>query len=137
MPKKQAANEIIETVEALDLPQQMQARCEYWQKVLRLQDWNIVVSIVSALEMDSPRAWGQNHWFSHEKVSKIKLVTPEDAAKQGGMVQYIPEETLVHELLHLHLASWETEGDLELAQMEFAINAIAHALFTLHMSSRA
>lgn len=59
----------------------------------------------------------------------ILIVDPLDQPT-GGMRLYNIEETLIHELLHLHFAPLDISESLTLAE-EQAINAIARALVNL------
>lgn len=134
MPRRKAVTETSETSEIIETPtlqQQMQAKCLDWQKRLRLADWNIGVRVVPAMEMERPDLRGCIEWHTHEKAATISLVHPDDATRQGGIVPYIIEDTLLHELLHLHLLGWQTDSDRELAELEFAINAIAGCIYEL------
>lgn len=112
-------------------PEELQSKLEQWQKRLRLSDWDVTVQMVSALDMNHTSCWGQVRWDLNEKFADIKLVTPEDAGKQGGMRSYDVEVTLVHELLHLHFAPLADMDSIDGTAQEFAINAIAGALVKL------
>ena len=111
----------------------MQQKCQEWQKRLRLADWDVDVKVVPAMDMYTTQLQGSVHWQMTERTANIKLVTPEDAAKQNPVRPYSIEETLIHELLHLHMAPFEpdTSQQAECLAMEFAINAIAGALLKL------
>ncbi|GEM_PF-1144546 len=117
----------------LTLEQQMQQKCREWQQRLRLADWDVTVKVVPAMDMSSTQAQGCIHWRITEKTADIKLVTPEDAVKQNPMRPYNLEETLIHELLHLHMAPFEPDSSeqTECMAMEWTINAIAGALLKL------
>ena len=111
----------------------MQQKCQEWQKRLRLADWDVDVKVVPAMDMYTTQLQGSVHWQMTERTANIKLVTPEDAAKQNPVRPYSIEETLIHELLHLHMAGFEPDNSqqAECLAMEFAINAIAGALLKL------
>lgn len=107
----------------LENPQQS---CEEWQRRLKLQDWDISVKIIPHRESED--SWGSVRWNLQEKFADIKLLDPAD--QSSSMRPYSMEETLVHELLHLHLAPLDVSEAKGLAQ-EQAINAIARALVNL------
>jgi hypothetical protein len=113
------------------IEQQMQQKCLEWQKLLRLADWDISVKVVPAMDMFSQGAWGTCRWELNGRTADIKLVTIEDSEKQRGMRPYSMEETLIHELLHLHIAPFQPEDESQDTAVEFAINAISGALFKL------
>lgn len=117
----------------LTLEQQMQQKCQEWQKRLRLADWDVEVKILPAMDMHDTQLQGSVRWQITEKTANIRLVTPEDAVKQNPVRPYSIEETLIHELLHLHMAGFEPDASqqAECLAMEFAINAIASALLKL------
>lgn len=99
-----------------------------WQRILKLLDWDISVKVVPHREAEE--AWGNVRWNLDEKFADIKLLDPAD--QSGGMRPYNVEETLVHELLHLHFAPFDaTTGTHEQRFQEQAINAIARALVNL------
>ncbi|MFN6572401.1 hypothetical protein [Dendronalium sp. ChiSLP03b] len=109
----------------LENPQQS---CQEWQQRLKLQDWDISVKVVPHRESEG--AWGNVRWNLQEKFADIKLLDPND--QSDGMRPYCMEETLVHELLHLHFALFDADANTpeQLAQ-EQAINALARALVNL------
>lgn len=113
------------------LEQQMQQKCLEWQQRLRLLDWDVSVKVVPAMDMGHERAQGTVRWQITEKRADIKLVTSEDAARMNLLRPYSMEETLIHELLHLHIAPFEPTGEAECTAMEWCINAIAGALLQL------
>ena len=117
-------------------PEQLKARVEYWQQQLRLKDWLIDAQIVSAEELQGMGAWAYNKMDHENRFSQIRLVDPQWAHLlcQNGppLYPYNLEETLVHEMLHIHLRGWEAEPDTSAFEdHEFAINAIAQALMAL------
>lgn len=85
---------------------QLQALCEVWQKRLRLQDWRIVCEIKRAHEMPEGAQACVNPTFAL-KQAEIWIVDPIDYLSDA-FEQHI-EQSLVHELLHLHL--WWPELD--------------------------
>lgn len=119
---------IYETQEQLD------EAVAYWQKVLRLQDWNIEAKIKRTNDMRADTmgtvvpCW---NW----KSAYITLIDPLDF-EQDPIVhnENCHESILVHELLHLHtrpilrsLGKPEGQDDQE----ETCVNLIADALVRL------
>ncbi|MBN3875211.1 hypothetical protein [Nostoc sp. JL23] len=109
----------------LENPQQS---CQEWQQILGLMDWDVSVKIVSADYLDE--AEGQITWDLGKKIADIKLVKPE-GYPFDAMRPYDMEQTLVHELLHLHFAPFNADTGLKAISQEQAINAIARALVNL------
>ena len=110
---------------SLENPQQS---CREWQQILGLMDWDVLVKIVSYEEIDEVS--GRVDFAINNKTADISLIKPEgypfDALRPYNM-----EETLVHELLHLHFALFNVESGLKAIAQEQAINAIAKALVSL------
>lgn len=104
-----------------------------WQKRLRLQDWKITSRFVAP--GDRPEnmhdAVGYNFINEAAKEGRISILDPE-LADDGEMERSEDiENTLVHELLHCHLAPFFTEEEPEATLMEQAIELLAGALCEL------
>lgn len=111
--------------------------CQQWQKVLRLQDWDVRARLVRWHEMREPcRNAGECEWSLSKKQAILRIVCPEDAGPNDHWPHDV-ERTLVHELLHLHLAPLDRDDmdPLEHTAMEQAIHAIACALVELKRAS--
>lgn len=116
--------------------EELQERLAHWQKVLRLQDWDVKVVVVRASQMECGGNAGENTWQLSTKTALIKLCDPVDWPEDTRWEQDM-EETLVHELLHLHMALFQPEHDtLEHAMMEQAICCIATGLVALHRQAQ-
>ncbi len=106
---------------------------EYWQRQLRLQDWWIQVKIARGNGLNLPAGvQGRCSWTLQRREAFIRILDPIDWDRDCVYPQDM-EETLVHELLHLHFAPFDTfkaEGHKDIAS-EQAINAIAHSLVSL------
>lgn len=103
-----------------------------WQKTLRLQDWDIDVSFKRHFEMCEENVLGQCVSTPSVRKSTIHVLVPEDADTPQS--DYNLEETLVHEILHVHFSEWEnlfTKGDAMPVSSEAGIDAISHALVAL------
>ncbi|MBD2771150.1 hypothetical protein [Iningainema tapete] len=111
-----------------------QVFCTQWQQRLKLQDWDVNVKIVSLREMGESLS-GSVTYNIGKKIADIKLIKPEDYPCDSMRPQDM-EETLVHELLHLHFAPLGIENDTpeQLAE-EQAINALAKALIQFKRST--
>jgi hypothetical protein len=119
--------------------EQLSDRCAYWQKRLRLQDWDIKLEY--ARDRDMPNCWGQViRWNVDNRTAVIQFVEP----GSFSMVDYPYghfdlEDTLIHELLHIYTEGILGRGngmnpDRDSAQNTFAeqlCDAIAAALVAL------
>lgn len=101
-----------------------------WQRTLRLEDWNVEFSFARKHQMPlkDRDIGGAATWCIGKKMAAIQVLAPIDYPET--MVPQDQEVTLVHELLHLHLAPTEISEDRE-TEEEQAINAIAIALVAL------
>lgn len=110
---------------------ELQRICQYWQKRLRLTDWELTIRFASLEELppDSQACVLPN---LHARTADIMVLEPKayEAAAYGGRPQDI-ENSVCHELLHLHLAPWETRNKAAEIQQEQAIESITGALVGL------
>ena len=105
---------------------QLRQKCAEWQKRLRLQDWGIFVKTARQAEMQCG-GQGECEWVLKRKEATIVLVDPIDYPLE--LVDQDMEETLVHELLHLHFVILQPkDGTAEDTALEQAIVCIAGAL---------
>ncbi len=107
---------------------QLQEKLKLWQERLRLQDWIVSVKIVRRREMQPDRQ-GEIEFNLYNKVAMISILEPIDYDDWGKQDM---EDTLVHELLHLHLAGinfhFGKNNDVYEMLEEQAIESIAHGL---------
>lgn len=102
----------------------------FWQEKLRLTDWRITVEVHRFHEMEG--CVGRIQYDQHMKVALIKVMDPADEpALPNLLYPYNPEETFLHEMVHILLGDWQPEGEAEEANHEWAINAMAGALMAL------
>lgn len=98
----------------------------YWQKRLRLEDWTISVLLSRPADL-RPGTLGNIHWDADKKSAIIRVM---DAS--GYTMAFVPmlkdmEFTIVHELIHLELASLPI-SDANRSDEEYAINHLTEAL---------
>lgn len=108
---------------------QLKEKSDYWQKRLRLRDWEVAFSIRRARDMDLEDCQGECHWNIQSKLAWIHILDPVDYEPNKEFPQDM-EKTLVHELLHLHFAPFTADNDNEMVDtaQEQAIDLIARAL---------
>lgn len=118
----------IETQEALS------ACCEKWQKILRLQDWDVLCVLVSHHEDLSEHALGDCMTCIELKKAHVRVLHP-DATPKGwdGKICEDQERILVHELLHIHFSPFEPADreSLDYAMWEQSIDVLARVLVGL------
>ena len=99
--------------------------CRQWQQLLKLQDWDVSVTIES---LDNEDIEGDVTWVLEKKFADIRLTSEHPDA----MRPYDMEQTLVHDLLHLHFAPFDAKSKtVKAIAQEQTINAIASALVNL------
>ena len=105
----------------------------YWQKVLFLQDWTVGIKICRQWEMSDTDTLAQCQWFLQRKDAIISVLSPHDLLGLKNRFLFGEEAdydiSLVHELLHLHFAPFQREGD-EIG-IEQAINGISRGMVKL------
>ena len=103
-----------------------------WQKRLRLQDWDVQVSITRERDMPIDSSRGAIRWNVNTKEAWLHILDPIDYPPD--QVPQDIEQTIIHELLHLHLVMVaEMAGENETIQIttEQAIVCISEALVRL------
>lgn len=103
--------------------------CAQWQKLLRLQDWEINVSYGRMRELSDTgkTVLGMAEANYEHRYAKFLILHPEDCNEEE---REEIEITLVHELLHLYFIP--VRGDkTDLVAEEQAINALSSLLVRL------
>ncbi len=106
----------------------LDALCAQWQSALRLRDWDVDAALVEPTEMRDPKSLGECSYDLRKKTAAVRISTSTADA----------ERTLVHELLHLHLAPLDFFVDDKLGEMalEQAVHPIATLLVELVSAAR-
>lgn len=105
----------------------LQANLRYWQRALRLLDWDIEVSWVPHLDDD-----GLNDTTLPLKVALIQIYDGLATDKHKA------EVTLVHELLHVHFEFIKCKKKgLRLMLLEQAVETLANSLVKLRHGNKA
>jgi hypothetical protein len=71
----------------------------YWQQLLRLSDWDVELHIVKGYL--GPQTYASVESDPRSKTAKISLIDPRDWEPESLTGDAV-EDTLIHELLHLH-----------------------------------
>lgn len=109
---------------------ELQKQLVYWQEMLYLRDWTVELRISRLWEMADNGTVAQCEWYLQRKDAIIRVLHPDDLP--GLHDKFLHNEecdydvSIVHELLHLHFASFHNEQD-ETAH-EQAINAISRGM---------
>jgi hypothetical protein len=104
-------------------------RLAVWQERMDLKDWRIRVELVRTDRLE-PRTLGNVHWDTDLKSATISVLSPEDYKLPREAMLDDMEFTIVHELVHLELASLP-RSDASRRIEEHAVNALASALLKL------
>jgi hypothetical protein len=100
-----------------------------WQERLNLMDWNIQVKLVRNESLE-PKTLGNIHWDTDTKQATIAVLSTYDYNLPFQAMLDDMEFTVVHELVHLHLASLP-RSDASRRIEEHAVNELARALIRL------
>lgn len=97
-----------------------------WQKLLRLQDWDIKFELLRGYE--APGVLATMQGSGRSKRATLSFVDPGDWNPEELTREEV-EDTVVHELLHLHFrqAGYEYDEDRE----EAVVHALAKVLVGL------
>lgn len=100
-----------------------------WQKRLNLQDWT--VTVVTSRKADLKQGtMGKIKWDKGKKTATIWTVDVADYTLSNEELLKDLEFTVVHELIHLELASLP-KSEASRRSEEFAVNRLAEALLAL------
>ena len=112
----------------------MRELTDYWQRQLRLQDWDVTVRVVRWHEVDgSPLGLCRVRWSTRD--AEILLLDPQDYGPDRSGSDRDQELTLVHELLHIAFPGDRSDGSCS-TTMEQAVEATARALVALNRGHR-
>ena len=104
----------------------------YWQKKLRLENWDIMVNLYRQEEFYDEESQGENSYDIRTGQSIIRILDHVDWSIRNRFPQDM-ERCLVHELLHLHFEPFEPkeQKSLEHDLMERTIEMLAGTLVAL------
>lgn len=116
----------------------LEARCAHWQRILRLQDWEIEVVIARRHAMLNSSNAAQVWASAFTRTATITILDPMDQPPEASARIRDMEDSLVHELLHLHLHDChipKAAPNAQIAAEEIAeercVDALASALLQL------
>lgn len=101
---------------------ELQELCAEWQKRLRLQDWKVKVSLCRIRDIDD--SYARMKTRNYFKEADIQIAEATDRPEADPDL----EQTLVHELVHIHFTQLETPTGYGLTILENGIDLTAWAL---------
>jgi hypothetical protein len=104
-------------------------RLRIWQDRLDLKDWKIRVHLVRNTQLE-PRTLGNVHWDTDAREATIGVLSTYDYTLPWQQMLADMECTIVHELVHLHLASLP-RSEASRRTEEHAVNELTDALLKL------
>ena len=104
-------------------------RLAVWQQRLELTDWNIAIRMSHRREMKAGTL-GAIHWDKHRRKAEIQVMDTSDYELPFRDMLEDMEFTVVHELVHLELASLP-RSRASRSEEEHAVNQMARALLQL------
>jgi len=105
-------------------------RLAVWQECLGLSDWRISILMTRRSEL-KPRTRGQIKWDKDKKSAVLAVLDASDYELPLPEMLADMEFTIVHELVHLELASLP-RSEASRSSEEHAVNRIAEALLRLN-----
>jgi hypothetical protein len=104
-------------------------RLAVWRQRLKLDDWRISIVMARLTELP-PKTLGGIRWDKTKKTAVIWVLDPSDYRLPLGDMLDDMELTIVHELVHLDLASLP-RGQASRGSEERAVTGIAEAMMGL------
>lgn len=100
----------------------------YWQHRLALDDWDVHI-LLSRPEDLRPGTLGNIHWDREKKSATIRVMDSTGYHTEMAAMLKDMQVTVVHELVHLELASLPI-AEADRTNQEFAIDHLTDALLT-------
>jgi hypothetical protein len=107
----------------------MDTRLAVWRQRLKLEDWRISAVMTRRNDL-APRTLGGIRWDKSKKSAVIWVLDPSDYRLPFQEMLDDMELTIVHELVHLELASLPRSQASRKSE-EHAVNGIAEAMLAL------
>ena len=122
-----ASGEVATPAQPAEFSEQfLHAKLDVWQKRLQLESWNISIHLTRRSDLKA-KTLGGIRWDKKKQTAVIAVMDPADYAMPVPEMLADMEFTLVHELIHLELASLP-KSEASRSNEEFAVNRIAEAL---------
>jgi len=98
----------------------------YWQNRLQLNNWNIYILLSRPSDLRTGTL-GNIHWDAEKKTATIRVMDASGYKTDLEAMLKDMQVTVVHELIHLELASLPV-SDADRSNQEFAIDHLTDAL---------
>jgi hypothetical protein len=109
----------------------LKARRDYWQEILRLQDWDVPLRVCRSYAMKREDCLAYIEVYENKREAHITFLDPSDYDPDGWPQEEL-EQSLIHELIHLHLWAFNPEEDTpQWTAMEQAVHSLAQAVYRL------
>jgi len=108
---------------------QLQQLAEEWQRLLRIQDWDVTVRFARPVEMFDRDLLGQCRTLANLKEAQVLICDPAQAPEPMD-VEYV----LAHELGHILLDPLATKSNM--LHVEQALHGFVHALIKLRKGDK-
>lgn len=109
----------------------LEAHLAYWQRALRIQDWDIEAEYADAEELENGKRGGECAVCQPKRKARIKILA-EEFRPRASWFEHDEELTLVHELLHILTWAWPATNEGQATDdEEIAIHRISEALVKL------
>lgn len=101
-------------------------KLQSWQKRLKLEDWKVTITLTPRAAL-KPGTLGGIKWDKKKHTAVMAIIAPEDYNMTEAAMLADMEFTIVHELVHLELASLP-KSEASRSNEEFAVNQLTDAL---------
>ena len=101
-------------------------KLQSWQKRLKLEDWNVTITLTPRAAL-KPGTMGGIKWDKKKHTAVMAIIAPADYNMTEAAMLADMEFTIVHELVHLELASLP-KSEASRSNEEFAVNQLTDAL---------
>jgi hypothetical protein len=134
-PQHHAATAAVQPPDAAAVAREAQAKTfvlkvlQTWQDRMDLNEWNIQVNLVRANSLEA-NTLGNIHWDMRTRRATIEVLSSYDYTMPWEEMLKDMEFTVVHELVHLDLASLP-RSTASRRNEEHAVNQLANALLKL------
>lgn len=108
---------------------QLQKLAIEWQRLLRVQDWDVTVRFARPTDMQQPGLYGQCQAMAVNKEARILICDPRQVPDPLD-----PEYVLIHEMSHLLLDPLATQKNI--LYVEQALHGFGHGLFALRKGGK-
>lgn len=106
--------------------QLLEEKLACWQKRLKLENWHVSI-VITRRDHLKPKTLGGIKWDKGKQTATIAVMDPSDYTVSMEEMLADMEFTLVHELIHLELASLPRSGASRTNE-ELAVNRLTEAL---------